>query len=127
MADEDIALVTGHSISRRAPVLHEAYFHKKPALARTKQIAVMEKYRPDVVLPVYHARQFRAALAYRSEFTRKPLGEDEASQASLGPLAALTVVVAHSAPVRGDIHVSHPIRASPEACKAMHPFVAQGS
>lgn len=61
VAEEDIALVTGHSISKRVPVLHEAYFHKKPAQARTKQIAALEKYRPDVVLPVYQAGQFRAA------------------------------------------------------------------
>ena len=68
VAEEDIALVTGHSISKRVPVLHEAYFHKKPAQARTKQIAALEKYRPDVVLPVYQAGQFRAALADRSKF-----------------------------------------------------------
>lgn len=68
VSDEDIALVTGHSVSKRVPVLHEAYFHKKPALARTKQIGVLAQYRPDVQLPVYHAGQFRTALADRSKF-----------------------------------------------------------
>ncbi|MCU1118933.1 site-specific integrase [Stenotrophomonas muris] len=68
VADEDIALVTGHSISKRVPVLHEAYFHKKPALARMKQIAVLEKYRPDVVLPVYQAGQFKTALSDPRKF-----------------------------------------------------------
>nr|WP_245176483.1 site-specific integrase [Stenotrophomonas maltophilia] len=68
VADEDIALVTGHSISKKVPVLHEAYFHKKPALARTKQIAVLEKYRPDVVLPVYQAGQFKGALSDPRKF-----------------------------------------------------------
>ncbi|WP_313446169.1 site-specific integrase [Stenotrophomonas indicatrix] len=63
VADEDIALVTGHSISKRVPVLHGAYFHKKPALARTKQIAVLERYRPDVALPAYQAGQFKSALS----------------------------------------------------------------
>jgi hypothetical protein len=68
VADEDIALVTGHSISKRVPVLHEAYYHKKPPLARTKQIAVLAQYRPDVLLPVYQAGQFRNALANRGKF-----------------------------------------------------------
>ncbi|MFG6110248.1 site-specific integrase [Stenotrophomonas nematodicola] len=68
VSDEDIALVTGHSVSKRVPVLHEAYFHKKPAQARSKQIAVLEQYRPDVQLPLYQAGQFRAALADRSKF-----------------------------------------------------------
>lgn len=57
--DEDIALVTGHSISKRVPVLHETCFHKKPALARMKQIAILEKYRPDAKLPAYQPGQFK--------------------------------------------------------------------
>ena len=68
VSDEDIALVTGHSVSKRVPVLHEAYFHKKPAQARLKQIKVFEQYRPDVKLPVYKAGQFRAALADPRKF-----------------------------------------------------------
>ncbi len=68
VADEDIALVTGHSISKKVPVLHEAYFHKKPALARTKQIAVLDQYRPDVELPTYKPGQFKAQLADPRKF-----------------------------------------------------------
>lgn len=68
VSDEDIALVTGHSISKNVPVLHEAYFHKKPALARTKQIAVLEQYRPDVALPAYQAGQFKAQLSDPRKF-----------------------------------------------------------
>ncbi|WP_184411862.1 site-specific integrase [Xanthomonas medicagonis] len=68
MADEDIALVTGHSISKAVPVLHEAYFHKKPAFARAKQITVLEQYRPNVTLPVYQAGQFKATLADPRKF-----------------------------------------------------------
>lgn len=68
VSDEDIALITGHSVSKRVPVLHEAYFHKKPAQARLKQIRVFEQYRPDVKLPVYQAGQFKAQLADSRKF-----------------------------------------------------------
>jgi len=68
VADEDIALVTGHSISKKVPVLHEAYFHKKPAVARVKQISVLAQYRPDVKLPIYEAGQFRDALSNPRKF-----------------------------------------------------------
>lgn len=68
VADEDIALVTGHSISKKVPVLHEAYLHKKPAVARIKQIQVLDQYRPDVQLPVYQAGQFRDALSNPRKF-----------------------------------------------------------
>lgn len=68
IADEDIALVTGHSVSKKVPVLHEAYFHKKPAVARTKQTRVLESYRPPVELPVYKRGQFKAALGGRTKF-----------------------------------------------------------
>lgn len=68
VSDEDIALVTGHSISKRVPVLHEAYFHKKPAQARLKQIRVFEQYRPDVKLPVYQTGQFKGALSDPRKF-----------------------------------------------------------
>ncbi len=68
ISDEDIALVTGHSISKKVPVLHEAYFHKKPAVARTKQIRVLKRYKPVVELPVYKRGQFKAALGARAKF-----------------------------------------------------------
>ncbi len=68
ISDEDIALVTGHSISKKVPVLHEAYFHKKPAVARVKQISVLAQYRPDVKLPIYEAGQFRDALSNPRKF-----------------------------------------------------------
>lgn len=68
IADEDIALVTGHSVSKKVPVLHEAYFHKKPAVARTKQARVLESYRPPVDLPVYKRGQFKGALGARAKF-----------------------------------------------------------
>ena len=68
VSDEDIALVTGHSISKKVPFLHEAYFHKKPALARTKQISVLEHCRPDVALPAYQAGQLKAQLSDPRKF-----------------------------------------------------------
>ena len=66
--DEDIALITGHSVSKRVPVLHEAYFHKKPAVMRRKQIETLEKYRPAVVLPVYAKGQFKRCLKDKRRF-----------------------------------------------------------
>lgn len=66
--EEDIALVTGHSVSKKVPVLHEAYFHKKPALAREKQIKALEQYRPAVELPVYKPGQFHQQLKAPSKF-----------------------------------------------------------
>ena len=68
VSDEDIALVTGHSLSKRVPVLHEAYFHKKPAHARAKQIKALEQYRPAVVMPVYVPGQFGQQLKDPSKF-----------------------------------------------------------
>lgn len=66
--DDDIALLTGHSVSKRVPVLHDAYFHKKPLLVRSKQIAALERYRPQVTLPSYQKGQFKAKLADPTKF-----------------------------------------------------------
>jgi integrase len=68
ISDEDIALVTGHSVSKKVPVLHEAYFHKKPAIARTKQTQVLESYKPAVDLPIYRRGQFKAVLGQQAKF-----------------------------------------------------------
>lgn len=66
--EEDIALITGHSISKKVPVLHAAYFHKKPAVARTRQAAALAKYRPPVQLPVYQRGQFAKAFSDPRKF-----------------------------------------------------------
>jgi integrase len=66
--DEDIALLTGHSISKRVPVLHEAYFHKKPELARRKQIDLLSRYAPPVELPPYQRGQFAKQLSDPGKF-----------------------------------------------------------
>ncbi|MDT3488785.1 site-specific integrase [Stenotrophomonas maltophilia group sp. msm4] len=66
--DEDIALLTGHSISKKVPVLHEAYFHKKPQLARRKQIDLLNRYAPPVQLPIYQRGQFAKQLSDPGKF-----------------------------------------------------------
>lgn len=66
--DEDIALLTGHSISKKVPVLHEAYFHKKPELARKKQIDLLSRYAPPVELPIYQRGQFAKQLSDPRKF-----------------------------------------------------------
>ena len=66
--DEDIALLTGHSISKKVPVLHDAYFHKKPELARRKQIDLLSRYAPPVELPIYQRGQFAKQLSDPSKF-----------------------------------------------------------
>jgi len=62
------ALLTGHSISKKVPVLHEAYFHKKPELARRKQIDLLARYAPPVELPIYQRGQFAKQLSDPREF-----------------------------------------------------------
>ncbi|WP_312348029.1 site-specific integrase [Stenotrophomonas acidaminiphila] len=66
--EEDIALVTGHSVSKKVPVLHEAYFHKKPAVARAKQVKALASYQPPVELPIYARGQFEKQLQDQSKF-----------------------------------------------------------
>lgn len=63
--EESIALITGHSVSKRVPVLHEAYFHKKPEQMRRKQIEALASYRPAVELPVYRRGQFTETFCDR--------------------------------------------------------------
>jgi hypothetical protein len=49
-------------------VLHEAYFHKKPELARRKQIDLLARYTPPVELPIYQRGQFAKQLSDASRF-----------------------------------------------------------
>lgn len=66
--EEHIALLTGHSLVKKAPVLHETYFHKKPLIARAKQLAALEQYRPAACIPSYEKGQFKKQLADPSKF-----------------------------------------------------------
>lgn len=62
VSEEDIALITGHSISKKVPVLHTNYIHRSPQLVRERQIAALAKYNPPVVLPAYQRGQFKEKL-----------------------------------------------------------------
>lgn len=66
--DEVIALITGHSADKRVAVLHEAYYHKKPALAKKKKIRTIKRYKPSVELPKYQKGQFADQLSDPSKF-----------------------------------------------------------
>lgn len=66
--EEDVALITGHSISKNVPVLHSNYYHSKPDLSRQKQLAALILYQPPVKLPVYTKGQFATQLCNKSKF-----------------------------------------------------------
>ncbi|MBN8500722.1 MAG: site-specific integrase [Sphingomonadales bacterium] len=59
---EDIALITGHSVSKKVPVLDEHYIHKAPEAIRIRQLHAIDQYQPDLVLPQYTRGQFRKRL-----------------------------------------------------------------
>lgn len=59
---EEVALITGHSVSKRVPVLQANYYHRKPDAVRARQIATLGLYRPPVTLPVYRRGQFDSRL-----------------------------------------------------------------
>lgn len=50
---EDVALITGHSVSKKVPVLQDSYYHKKPEAIRKRQLAALSLYRPAVQLTMY--------------------------------------------------------------------------
>ncbi len=60
--EEEIALVTGHSISKKVPVLHSNYIARSAQLVRQRQIAALATYNPPIVLPVYQSGQFKKQL-----------------------------------------------------------------
>lgn len=66
--EEDIALITGHSVSKKVPVLQDAYIHKQPERVRARQIAALKQYLPPVALPVYHRGQFGDRLRKGAKF-----------------------------------------------------------
>ncbi|AKC79210.1 hypothetical protein XB05_11025 [Xanthomonas arboricola] len=68
VSDQDIALITGHLLQKNVPVLHDAYFHKKPKLVRSTQIKILAKYKPPVELPKCERDQFKECLADPSNF-----------------------------------------------------------
>ncbi|MCC8613077.1 hypothetical protein [Xanthomonas euvesicatoria] len=57
--EQDIPLVTGHSISKKVPVLHSNYIHRSAQLVRQRQVAALATYSPPIVLSVYQRGQFK--------------------------------------------------------------------
>lgn len=60
---EEVALITGHSVSKRVPVLQDNYYHRKPDAVRVRQANALALYRPAVQLPVYQRGPFAERLA----------------------------------------------------------------
>ncbi|SKA14861.1 site-specific integrase [Novilysobacter spongiicola] len=60
---EEIALITGHSVIKRVPVLQDNYYHRKPDAVRVRQANALALYRPAVELPVYRRGQFASRLS----------------------------------------------------------------
>ncbi|MBA0250494.1 site-specific integrase [Stenotrophomonas maltophilia] len=60
---EHIALITGHSLNKRAPVLQENYVHKSAANVRKIQVEALAQYQPSVTLPSYVRGQFKERLS----------------------------------------------------------------
>ncbi|MDH5824207.1 site-specific integrase [Luteimonas sp. RD2P54] len=59
---EEVALITGHSVSKRVPVLQDTYYHHKPNAVRLRQAKALAHYKPAVELPVYRRGQFAPRL-----------------------------------------------------------------
>lgn len=64
----DIALITGHSPTKKVPVLQDAYIHKSPERVRARQVAALKQYLPPVNLPVYQRGQFKERLRKGAKF-----------------------------------------------------------
>lgn len=61
---EDVALITGHSVVKTAPVLQASYYHTKPDCVRARQKAALDLYKPPVELPTYTRGQFRDRIGW---------------------------------------------------------------
>lgn len=55
-------MITGHSVSKRVPVLQANYYHRKADAVRLRQSKALALYRPPVDLPVYTRGQFQERL-----------------------------------------------------------------
>lgn len=60
--EEEVALITGHSVSKKVPVLQDHYYHRKPDAVRLRQAAALDLYQPQVELPCYVSGQFLGRL-----------------------------------------------------------------
>ncbi len=59
---EHIALITGHALNKKAPVLQDNYVHKSASNVRKLQGEALAQYQPSVVLPTYVRGQFKERL-----------------------------------------------------------------
>ncbi|MEF3082724.1 site-specific integrase [Luteimonas sp. SMYT11W] len=65
ISETDLALITGHAVEKRAPVLHDNYYHpgeRQPQHRRRRQQQALKAYQPNVQVPVYRAGQFDQVL-----------------------------------------------------------------
>lgn len=60
---EHIALITGHSLNKRAPVLQDNYVHKSASHVRKTQAEALAHYQPSISVPMYVRGQFRERLS----------------------------------------------------------------
>lgn len=60
--EEEVALITGHSVSKKVPVLQDHYYHRNPDAVRVRQARTLALYKPPVQLPVYQRGQFAKRL-----------------------------------------------------------------
>jgi len=65
---EDVALLTGHSVSKKVPVLETSYTHRSQKTVRSRQTQALGLYQPKVQLPVYVKGQFAAQLRDKTKF-----------------------------------------------------------
>ncbi|EKQ58360.1 integrase [Xanthomonas citri pv. malvacearum str. GSPB2388] len=63
---EHIALITGHALNEKAPVLQDNYVHKSAGNTRNIQVEALNHYQPSVTLPDYVRGQFRERLRRRA-------------------------------------------------------------
>jgi integrase len=59
---QDIALITGHSLAKSAPVLQTHYIHQGPSQVLNRQTAALTLFNPGITLPVYRPGQFASKL-----------------------------------------------------------------
>lgn len=67
---EHIALITGHALNKKAPMLQDSYVHKSASNVRRIQVEALARYQPSVSLPVYLSGQFRERLSKETRMYR---------------------------------------------------------
>lgn len=65
--EEEVALITGHSVNKKVPMLQDHYYHRKPDAVRLRQVATLDLYRPPITLPNYRRGQFDSRLTARAK------------------------------------------------------------